>query len=342
MAGHWLEIGFAAIVLGMLLGEMLRFHRNPRALSLREAALWSLGWLTLAALFGLGIHLRHGAEKALEFGVGYLIEWSLSLDNLFVFVVIFRAFAVPEGARHRALLWGILGAVIFRGVFIAAGAALLVHFEWILYLFGAFLMVTGWKLFRQPGVQVSPDRNPILRLFRRLVPVLPEYHGQQFLVRRDGRWLATPLVPVLIVIGTTDLLFATDSIPAIFGITRDPFIVAASNIFAVLGLRGLFFLLSEMLGLFRYLKLGLAGILVFVGGKMLLADVYPVPAGASLVIIGGVLAVSMAASLVHQLWRSPTQPTGPWSDRISQDRPVQAIHPPMASGAAGKSRAHRR
>jgi tellurite resistance protein TerC len=337
VAGHWLEIGCAAIVLGMLLGETLRFHRNPHALSLREALLWSLGWMVLAALFGLGVYFQHGPEKALEFGVGYVIEWSLSLDNLFVFVAIFSAFAVPEGARHRGLLWGIVGAVILRGVFIAAGAALLAHFEWILDLFGAFLVVTGWKLLRQPDAPLAPDRNPVLRLFRRLIAVTPEYHGQRFFVRRDGRWLATPLVPVLIAIGTTDILFATDSIPAIFGITRDPFIVATSNIFAVLGLRGLFFLLSGMLELFRYLKLGLAGVLVFVGVKLLLADVFPVSAGASLAVVGGVLAVSVAASLLRQLWRSPARPAGPWSDMISPDRPKQPTHWPMPSRAAGKS-----
>lgn len=322
MAGHWLEMGFATLVLGMLLVETLRFHRNPHALSLREALLWSLGWMALAALFGVGVYLRHGPEKALEFGVGYIIEWSLSLDNLFVFVAIFSAFAVPAGARHRALLWGIVGAIILRGVFIAAGAALLATFEWILYLFGAFLVVTGWKLLRQPDAQVAPDRNPIFRLFRRLVTVSPEYHGQRFFVRRDGRYLATPLVPVLLVIGTTDILFATDSLPAIFGITRDPFIVATSNIFAVLGLRGLFFLLAGMLGLFRYLNLGLAGVLVFVGGKLLLADVYPVSAGASLAVVGGVLAVSISASLLRELWRPPPGPAGVQSHAISRAEPI--------------------
>jgi tellurite resistance protein TerC len=308
MAGHWLELGCAALVLGMLFVEMRRFRRNSQALSLREAIGWSLGWMALAALFCLVVYLQHGPEKALEFGVGYLIEWSLSLDNLFVFLVIFAGFAVPEGARHRVLLWGILGAVILRGVFIAAGAALLAQFEWILYLFGAFLVITGGKLLRQSDAHVAPDRNPVLRLFRRLFEVSPAYNGQRFFVRRGGRWLATPLVPVLIVIGTTDLLFAADSIPAIFGITRDPFIVATSNIFAVLGLRGLFFVLSGMLGLFRYLKLGLAGVLVFVGAKMLLAGVYSVSAGASLAVVGGVLAVSMAASLALPRWRGRARP----------------------------------
>jgi tellurite resistance protein TerC len=265
------------------------------------------------------VYWQYGAEKGLEFVTGYVIEWSLSMDNLFVFLVIFTYFAVPEVYRQRVLFWGIMGAVILRGIFIAAGATLLAHFEWIMYVFGAFLVFTGLKLLRQGGEDhIEPSRNPVLRLFRRFMAVTPDYHEQRFFVRLDRHWLATPLVPVFIVIGTTDILFATDSIPAIFGITRDPFIVYSSNVFAVLGLRGLFFLLSGIMKLFCYLKVGISFVLVFVGIKMLVVDFYKIPAGASLLAVGAILGISILASLLRQ--PSPAVPE-PGRQRLEEQLP---------------------
>jgi tellurite resistance protein TerC len=266
------------------------------------------------------VYLLKGPVKGLEFVTGYVVEWSLSMDNLFVFLVIFAYFAVPEIYRQRVLFWGIMLAVILRGVFIAAGAALLAHFEWIMYLFGAFLVFTAIKLLRQgEDDHIEPSRNPVLRAFRRLMAVTPDYHEQRFFVRLDGHWLATPLVPVFIVIGTTDIVFATDSIPAIFGITRDPFIVYTSNVFAVLGLRGLFFLLAGIVSLFRYLKIGISLVLAFIGVKMLVVDFYKVPAGTSLLVVGGILAVSILASLAVRPRKEKAQPVaaqshGPLAD----------------------------
>jgi tellurite resistance protein TerC len=299
VAGQWLWILFGAVVLGMLIFDTVVFVRRPHAMSIGQSLAWSLGWVSLAALFALVVYLQKGSEKGLEFVTGYVVEWSLSMDNLFVFLVIFSYFAVPEIYRQRVLFWGIMLAVILRGVFIAAGAALLAHFEWIMYVFGAFLVFTGLKLLRQgDDGQIEPSRNPVLRCFRRFMAVTPDYHAQRFFVRLDGHWLATPLVPVFIVIGTTDIVFATDSIPAIFGITRDPFIVYTSNVFAVLGLRGLFFLLAGIMRLFRYLKYGISLVLVFIGVKMLVVDFYKVPASLSLLMVGAILGLSILASLL--------------------------------------------
>ncbi len=309
MTEHWLWIVFGAVVLGMLIFDTVVFVRRPHALSLGQSLTWSLAWVSLAALFALAVYLQRGPEKGLEFVTGYVVEWSLSMDNLFVFLVIFSYFAVPEIYRQRVLFWGIMLAVILRGVFIAAGAALLAHFEWIMYIFGAFLVFTAIKLLRQgDDDHIEPSRNPVLRLFRRFMAVTPDYHEQRFFVRLDGHWLATPLVPVFIVIGTTDIVFATDSIPAIFGITRDPFIVYSSNVFAVLGLRGLFFLLAGIMKLFRYLKIGISLVLAFIGIKMLVADVYKIPAGASLMVVGGILGISIVASLLIRPRKEESHP----------------------------------
>jgi tellurite resistance protein TerC len=298
VADEWMWLVFGAVVLGMLVFDTVVFVRRPHAMTLGQSLLWSVGWVSLAALFAVAVYLQKGPEKGLEFVTGYVVEWSLSMDNLFVFLVIFSYFAVPDIYRQRVLFWGIMIAVLLRGVFIAAGAAILAHAEWVLYLFGAFLVFTAIKLLRQGDDHIEPSRNPALRFFRRFVAVTPEYHAEHFFVRLDGHWLATPLVPVFIVIGTTDIVFATDSIPAIFGITRDPFIVYTSNVFAVLGLRGLFFLLAGIVTLFRYLKVGISLVLGFIGMKMLIVDVYKVGAAESLLVVGGILGLSILASVV--------------------------------------------
>lgn len=326
MAESWVWIGFGVIVLSILAVDTVVLYRRPHAMSLRASVLWCLAWVALAAGFAMAVYVRSGPEKALEFVTGYVVEWSLSLDNLFVFLVIFTAFAVPEISRQRVLFWGILGAILLRGIFIAAGAALLAHFEWILYVFGAFLVITGIKLLCHPNDDVDPGRNPVLRLFRRFVTVTPDYHASRFVVRRDGRWLATPLVPVLIVIGTTDIIFAVDSIPAIFGITKDPFIVYSSNVFAVLGLRGLFFLLAGVVRLFRFLKIGISCVLAFVGVKMLIVDLYPIPSVTSLLVIGGILGVSILASCL-----APDRKGG--STQAQRRLPRENARGSMASGA---------
>jgi tellurite resistance protein TerC len=322
MEYHWMWIAFGAVVTGMLVLDTVVFVRRPHAMSIGQSLAWSLAWVSLAALFGVAVYFERGPVKGLEFVTGYVVEWSLSMDNLFVFLVIFAYFAVPEIYRQRVLFWGIMLAVILRGVFIAAGAALLAHFEWIMYLFGAFLVFTAFKLLRQgDDDQIEPSRNPILRFFRRFVAVTPDYHEQRFFVRLDGHWLATPLVPVFIVIGTTDIVFATDSIPAIFGITRDPFIVYTSNVFAVLGLRGLFFLLAGIVRLFRFLKIGISLVLAFIGVKMLVADFYRIPAGASLLVVGAILGISILASLAIRPRKEEAQPVAARSEGPLSDQP---------------------
>jgi len=289
---------FAGLVFGMLFVDLLVFNKKPHVMSLREAFAWCGVWVGLAAVFGITVSVVEGSAKALEFVTGYVIEWSLSVDNLFVFIVIFRYFAVPPAYLHRVLFWGIMGAVIMRGIFIAAGVGLLTYFHWTIYLFGAFLVYTGVKLLRAGEVEVDPQKNPVLRFFTRLMPIETTYDAQKFFVRRNGKLVGTALVPVLIVIETTDVMFAVDSVPAILAITHDPFIVYTSNIFAILGLRSLFFLLAGVMGMFRYLKVGLCFVLSFVGVKMLISDFYKIPITVSLGIVGGILVASIVASLV--------------------------------------------
>jgi tellurite resistance protein TerC len=333
VADQWLWIIFGAVVLAMLALDIGVFTRKP-GMSLREAFIWSLAWVSLAGAFAAIIYTQKGSEKGLEFITGYVIEWSLSMDNLFVFLVIFSFFGLPEGSRPRVLFWGIMGAVVLRGVCIAAGAALLAHFEWILYVFGGFLVFTGLKLLRSGDDHIEPSRNPVLRLLRRFMAVTPDYHGRHFFVRLDGHWLATPLVPVFIVIGTTDIIFAVDSIPAIFGITRDPFIVYTSNVFAVLGLRGLFFLLAGIMKLFRFLKFGISSVLVFVGIKMLVVDYYKIPAGVSLIVVAVILGASVLTSLLLPAPEAPAEtiPTGAGAEERGK-KPW--LPPPDAKHAAG-------
>jgi tellurite resistance protein TerC len=302
-----LWIGFTLFVLAMLALDLGVFHRTAHAVSIREALVWTAVWITLALGFNVGVYVWFGAERAFEFLTGYVIEKALSIDNIFVFLVIFSVFAVPATLQHRVLFWGILGALIMRAVFIVLGAALLQRFHWVIYIFGAFLVFTGIKLLRQRADEVHPERNPLFRLFRRCVPAVHDYHGGHFTVVKAGRLYATPLLLVLVAIEATDLVFAVDSIPAIFAVTQDPFIVYTSNIFAILGLRALYFALAGMMGKFHYLKVGLSLVLVFVGVKMLLAGVYTIPILASL----GVIVALLAGAVVASQLRPPTQPPLP-------------------------------
>ena len=307
-----LWLGFTLFVGALLALDLGVFHRKAHAVGLREAAVWSAVWIGLALAFDLGILQLHGPERALEFLTGYLIEKALAVDNIFVIYAVFASFAVPAAYQHRVLFWGILGALALRAVFILAGAALIARFHWILYAFGALLVFTAIKLLWIGDHGVHPERNPVYRLFRRVVPCVGDYHGARFTVRIEGRRYATPLLLVLVLIEWTDLIFAVDSIPAIFAVTRDPFIVFTSNIFAILGLRSLFFLLAGVIGRFHLLKPSLALVLAFVGGKMLLADVAKVPIGLSLGVVAGLVATGVVGSLLFpRRAASPEAPRPP-------------------------------
>jgi tellurite resistance protein TerC len=298
----FLWVVFNVFVLGILALDLLVLHRKAHAVSLREAAAWSCVWVSLALIFGLGVYFFRGAEKGLEFLTGYVIEWSLSVDNLFVFLVIFSYFAVPAVYQHRVLFWGILGALVLRATFIATGTALLANFHWMIYVFGGFLIFTGIKLLFAGEGKIEPEKNPAVLLVRRFMKVTPDYEGQRFFIRRHGKLWATPLFLVLVVVETTDVIFAVDSIPAIFAITLDPFIVYTSNVFAILGLRALFFLLAGVMEMFHYLRVGLSFVLCFVGAKMLIVDFYKIPIGVSLGAVGGILLLSILASMLRQ-WK---------------------------------------
>jgi tellurite resistance protein TerC len=298
IASPFLWSAFGVLVIGMLALDLGVFHRQAHEVRAKEALAWTAVWIALSLLFNAALYKWFGSERALEFLTGYVIEKALSVDNVFVFVVLFSTFAVPKEYQHRVLFYGILGAVIMRGIFIAAGAALLHRFHWIMYVFGGILVITGIKLLFQSGDEVHPERNPIFRLARRVIPAVPEYHGQNFTARVNGRRMATPLLIVLIAIEATDVVFAVDSIPAIFAVTTDPFIVYTSNIFAILGLRALYFLLAGVMDKFHLLKAGLALVLGFVGTKMLLADVYKIPVLVSLAVIAALLAGAIVLSLV--------------------------------------------
>jgi TerC family integral membrane protein len=294
----WPWVLFTVFILGMLALDLGVFHRDAHVVTKKEATIWSIIWILLALIFNAGIYHFSGPERALEFLTGYLIEYSLSVDNIFVFILIFSYFAVPESYRHRVLFWGILGALIMRGVFIIVGAALLHRFHWIIYLFGAFLVFTGIKMLVKEETTVHPEDNAIIKLLRRLMPITENYEGQRFFVFREGKRFATPLLVVLLTVESTDLIFAVDSVPAIFAVTKDPFIVYTSNVFAILGLRALYFLLAGVMDLFCYLRYGLGLILSFVGIKMMLADVYKIPIGISLGVIATILTLSIVLSLL--------------------------------------------
>jgi tellurite resistance protein TerC len=289
---------FNLFVLGMLVLDLGFFQRPGHVVKFREALAWSLTWIGLACAFAVIIHFRFGHPTAVEFVTGYVIELSLSVDNLFIFLLTFRYFRVSPDHQRKVLFWGIVGALVMRGVFIVVGVGLIRSFHWITYIFGALLVYSGIKLFRQRDVAIEPENNPVLRLFRRWVRVTQDYEGDKFLVRRAGLY-ATPLLAVLVVVETTDLLFATDSIPAVLAITLKPFIVYTSNVFAVLGLRSMYFVLAGMMELFHYLHYGLAVVLIFIGIKMMTSEYYQIPTSMALGVVAGVLFISVLASVLH-------------------------------------------
>lgn len=306
----WLWVGFNLFVLAMLALDLGVFHRHAHRVSVKEATIWSVVWIALSMAFNVGLYFFwnvisptsqfSNSEAALAFFTGYLIEKSLSVDNIFVFVLIFTYFAVPALYQHRVLFWGIIGALLMRGILIAVGAALLHEFHWIIYIFGGFLIFTGIRMAFHKDEEIHPDDNPLVKLFRRFMRVSPRYAEDKFFVRQAGLLMATPLFLVLLIVESTDLVFALDSIPAIFAITDDPFIIYTSNVFAILGLRSLYFVLAGVIDKFHYLKLGLSVVLTFVGVKMVIAEFYKIPIGFSL----GVIAVILAVSVIASLWRT--------------------------------------
>ncbi|HXU14039.1 MAG TPA: TerC family protein [Terriglobales bacterium] len=287
---------FNVFVALMLVLDLFVFHRRSEALSMKQALGWSAFWISLAAIFAVLLGAWQGKTAALEFSTGYVIELSLSADNLFIFLMVFRYFHLPQEEQHHVLFWGIIGAIVMRAIFIFAGVGLIHRFHWIIYGFGALLVITGIRMLFRHGEQVHPERNPLVRAFRRFFPVTQNYEGGKFFVRRD-RLYATPLLLVLLVIETTDLLFAVDSIPAVLSITLNSFIVYTSNIFAILGLRSLFFALSSLLNIFEYLHYGISCVLVFVGMKMILSRSYPIRTEISLIVVATILLVTIVASL---------------------------------------------
>ncbi|MEN9934015.1 MAG: hypothetical protein RLZZ387_594 [Chloroflexota bacterium] len=313
----WLWVGFNLFVLAMLALDLGVFHRDSHVVSVKEAAVWSVVWISLALAFNGLIFMfwdrlvpgseYTSSEAGLAFLTGYLIEKSLSVDNIFVFVLIFTYFAVPAKYQHRVLFWGIIGALLMRGTMIGVGAALIKQFHWIIWIFGAFLIYTGIKMAFHKNEELHPEDNPLIKLFRRMMPVTEKYEGDKFFVRRAGVLMATPLFLVLLMVETTDLIFAVDSIPAIFAVTQDPFLVYTSNVFAILGLRSLYFVLAGVVHKFYYLKLGLSVVLTFVGFKMLLPDFsrmllgvsYKIPTEISLGVVAGILTVAVVASMIR-------------------------------------------
>jgi len=296
----WLWIGFNVFVLAMLALDLGVFHRKAHVVSMKESLTWTAVWVALAMLFNVGIWYYSGPEKALEFFTGYLIEKSLSVDNVFVFALLFSYFAVPPIYRHKVLFWGILGALVMRAIMIALGAALITKFSWIIYIFGAFLIITGIKMIVKREEEIHPERNPVVKWFKKLMPVTADYRGDKFFVRENGVLMATPLFVVLLLVEISDLIFAVDSIPAIFAVTTDKFIVYTSNVFAILGLRSLYFAMAGIMDKFHYLKIGLGVVLAFVGVKMLLAHTaYKIDTLMAL----GVILLTLAASMVMSLLR---------------------------------------
>ena len=298
MSENQLLVYFNIFIVVMLALDLGVFQRRAHFPSMKEALGWTAVWVSLALLFNVYIYFELGSQKALEFFTGYLVEEALSVDNVFVFIIILTYFAVPADFHHRVLFWGVLGAIIMRSIFIIAGTALVEQFHWIIYLLGAFLIFTAIKLATQKEMEIHPDRNPVVRLCRKIFPLVDHFEGPKFLLRKDNKWFATPLLLVLVMIETTDLAFATDSIPAIFAITRDTFVIYTSNIFAVLGLRALYFVVAGFMKEFRYLKYGLSFVLGFIGVKMLIEKFLEIPILYSLLIIFGIIAISVVASLV--------------------------------------------
>ena len=293
-----LWIGFSVFVVALLILDLTVFHRHAHVVRTKEALIWTCVWISLALLFNVYVWMEFGQQRGLEFLTGYVIEKSLSVDNLFVFMAIFSFFSVPVIYQHTVLFWGILGAIILRAIFILVGAAVLHHFHWVIFIFGVFLIFTGIKLLKKQESGVKPEKNPIVKLVRRVVPLTATYEGSRFFIMKEGRRYATLLFLVLVVVETTDVVFAVDSIPAIFAITDDPFIVYTSNIFAILGLRALYFLVADSLNRFRYLHYGIALVLVFVGVKMLISDWFVIPILWSLAVVGLLLGLSLVSSTI--------------------------------------------
>jgi tellurite resistance protein TerC len=290
--------GFIFFIIGMLVLDMLVLQKKNREISIKEAILWTLFWIVLSLIFNVGIYFYMGFNYALEFLTGYLIEKALSIDNIFVFIIIFTYFDIPAKYQHKVLFWGILGAIVMRAAFIFAGVALIKELHWVVYILGAFLVYIGVRMAVKKEKEIHPEKNPVLRAFNELFPVATGYKGEKFFLKKAGRIAATPLIIVLIVIETTDIVFAIDSIPAILSITVHPFIVFTSNVFAILGLRALYFAISGVMRLFAYLHFGLSAILVFVGVKMLITDFYKIPVSIALIVVGGILTVSIILSLL--------------------------------------------
>ena len=295
-AWHW--AGFIVVIVGFLALDLGVFHRQAHVVGFREALGWTCFWFCLALFFGMTLVPVRGEEEALEFITGYIIELSLSMDNVFVIALIFTYFRVPAAYQHRVLFWGILGALVMRGVMIGVGAALIREFHWLLYVFGAFLLYSGIKMLMVEEDGVHPDKNPVVRLARRLYPISAEFDGQRFFTHQGGIRKLTPLAIVLVMVETTDLVFALDSIPAIFVVTQEPFIVFTSNVFAILGLRSLYFVLVGAIAYFRYLKIGLSVVLVFIGAKMLIAIKYPIPTKISLIVVASIILTSVVFSIL--------------------------------------------
>ena len=313
----WLWIGFNVFVLAMLALDLGVFHRQAHVVSLKESLTWTAVWIALALIFNLGVWHYFGSQRALEFFTGYLIEKSLSVDNVFVFALLFSYFAVPPVHQHKVLFWGILGALIMRAIMIILGAALITKFTWIIYVFGAFLMLTGIKMIMKREEEIHPERNPVVRWFKKLMPVTPDYRGDKFFVRENGIRMATPLFVVLLLVEFSDLIFAVDSIPAIFAVTKDPFIVYTSNVFAILGLRSLYFALAGVMDKFHYLKIGLGAVLTFVGVKMLLAHTtWKMDTLVSLGVIVLILGASVVASLLKPRRLEPAKLSRPAGEAL--------------------------
>lgn len=293
-----LWVAFNIFIVSMLVVDLMVFNRKPHEISIRESLVWTAIWIVLAVIFGIGLYYFMSPESSLEYFTGYLIEKSLSVDNIFVFLLIFTYFGVEPKYQHRVLFWGIFGALVFRLIFILVGVALIEKFHWVIYIFGAFLIFTGIKLGLEKDKEIQPEKNPILKLVRRYIPITKHYHGQNFFIKRGRRYIATPLFVVLVVIETTDIVFALDSIPAIMAITRDTFIIYSANAFAILGLRALYFALSGVMRLFHFLHYGLAFILVYIGMKMMLEGTYQIPTTTTLFIILATLMISVILSIL--------------------------------------------
>jgi tellurite resistance protein TerC len=303
-------IGFLLFIFFMLALDLGVFHKKAHVISVKEASLWTGVWITLALLFNVFVYFNFGKTKALEFLTGYVIEYSLSVDNIFVFILIFTYFSIKPEYQHEVLFWGIIGALVMRAVFIFTGVALINSFHWIIYVFGGFLVITGIRMLFSGDTEVDPEKNPVVRFARKFLPVTNNMHGDKFFIREHSRIFATPLFIVLLIIESSDLIFTVDSIPAILAISKDTFIVFTSNIFAILGLRSLYFAISGIMNLFRYLKVGLAFVLTFVGLKMCLSNIITVPIFYSLLTIISILVISIIASVIIKPGEKEIKVTG--------------------------------